>query len=260
MAPVRVPACVRVGTAIVSSVFIAAAVPAVVDAPHATAAPNVAGMIVFLDPGHNGANDASISRQVPTGRGGTKDCQASGTSTEDGFPEHTFTWDTTLRVRALLNQMGVRTAMSRGNDNALGPCVDERATMANALRPNAIVSIHADGGPANGRGFHVLYSSPPLNNVQAGPSIQFAKTMRDQLSASGIPPATYIGSGGLDARSDIAGLNLAQFPSILVECGNMKNPVDSSLMKTPEGRQKYAEAIVRGVTAYLGSQGGSPQR
>ncbi|MCV7066482.1 Rv3717 family N-acetylmuramoyl-L-alanine amidase [Mycolicibacterium farcinogenes] len=255
MAPVRVPACVRVGTAIVSSVVVAAAAPAIVDAPPASAAPsNIAGMIVFLDPGHNGANDASISRQVPTGRGGTKDCQASGTSTDDGFPEHTFAWDTTLRVRAALNQMGVRTAMSRGNDNALGPCVDERAAMANALRPNAIVSIHADGGPPNGRGFHVLYSSPPLNNVQAGPSVQFAQTMRDQLSASGIPPATYIGSGGLNPRSDIAGLNLAQFPSILVECGNMKNPVDSALMKSPDGRQKYAEAIVRGIAAYLGTQ------
>ncbi|MEV0673043.1 Rv3717 family N-acetylmuramoyl-L-alanine amidase [Mycobacterium sp. NPDC050441] len=261
MTPVRLPVCVRVGASVVSSVVIAATASATVDAPHATAAPsNVAGMIVFLDPGHNGANDGSISRQVPTGRGGTKDCQASGTSTEDGFPEHTFTWDTTLRVRAILTQMGVRTAMSRGNDNALGPCVDERASMANALRPNAIVSIHADGGPANGRGFHVLYSSPPLNNVQAGPSVQFAKTMRDQLSASGIPPATYIGSGGLDARSDIAGLNLAQFPSILVECGNMKNPVDSSLMKTPDGQQKYAEAIARGVVAYLGTQAGSPAR
>lgn len=248
----------RVGTAMVSSVIIAATASAVVDAPHASAAPsNIAGMIVFLDPGHNGANDASISRQVPTGRGGTKDCQASGTSTADGFSEHTFTWDTTLRLRAILTQMGVRTAMSRGNDNALGPCVDERASMANALRPNAIVSIHADGGPANGRGFHVLYSSPPLNNVQAGPSVQFAKTMRDQLSASGIPPATYIGSGGLDARSDIAGLNLAQFPSILVECGNMKNPVDSALMKTPDGQQKYAEAIARGVAAYLGTQAAS---
>lgn len=245
----------RVGTAIVSSVVVAAAAPAIVDAPPASAAPsNIAGMIVFLDPGHNGANDASISRQVPTGRGGTKDCQASGTSTDDGFPEHTFAWDTTLRVRAALNQMGVRTAMSRGNDNALGPCVDERAAMANALRPNAIVSIHADGGPPNGRGFHVLYSSPPLNNVQAGPSVQFAQTMRDQLSASGIPPATYIGSGGLNPRSDIAGLNLAQFPSILVECGNMKNPVDSALMKSPDGRQKYAEAIVRGIAAYLGTQ------
>ena len=84
--------------------------------------------------------------------------------------------------------------------------------------------------------------------------MQFAQVMRDQMSGSGIPPATYIGSGGLDARSDIAGLNLAQYPSILVECGNMKNPVDSSLMKSPEGRQKYAEAITRGVAAFLGTQ------
>ncbi|MDX1871365.1 Rv3717 family N-acetylmuramoyl-L-alanine amidase [Mycolicibacterium sp. 120266] len=220
--------------------------------PHAAAAPaNIAGMIVFLDPGHNGANDASISRQVPTGRGGTKDCQASGTSTNSGYPEHTFNWDTTLRVRAALTQLGVRTAMSRGNDDALGPCVDERAAMANAIRPNAIVSIHADGGPANGRGFHVLYSSPPLNTAQAGPAVQFAQVMRDQMQGSGIPPANYIGSGGLDARADIAGLNLAQYPSILVECGNMKNPADSELMESDTGRQKYADAIVRGIVTYL---------
>ena len=122
-------------------------------APVWAAPSNIAGMVVFIDPGHNGANDASISRQVPTGRGGTKDCQASGTSTNNGYPEHTFTWDTALRVRAELNALGVRTAMSRGNDNALGPCVDERANMANALHPNAILSIHADGGPAVRAGF-----------------------------------------------------------------------------------------------------------
>jgi N-acetylmuramoyl-L-alanine amidase len=221
----------------------------------ASAAPaNIAGMIVFLDPGHNGANDASIGKQVPTGRGGTKNCQESGTSTDDGFPEHTFTWDTTLRIRQELTALGVRTAMSRGDDTSLGPCVDERAAMANSLRPNAIVSIHGDGGPATGRGFHVLYSAPPLNQTQAGPSLQFAQTMRDQLAASGFVPSTYTGSNGLDPRSDIAGLNLAQFPSILVELGNMKNPVDSGLMKTPEGRQKYAEAVVRGIAGYLGTQ------
>ena len=223
--------------------------------PEVAAAPaNIAGMIVFLDPGHNGANDASISRQVPTGRGGTKDCQASGTSTNDGYQEHTFTWDTTLRIRAELTALGARTAMSRGNDDALGPCVDERAAMANALHPNAVVSIHADGGPPNGRGFHVNYSAPPLNQVQAGPSVQFARIMRDQLQASGIPPANYIGQDGLYGRSDLAGLNLAQYPSVLVECGNMKNPVDSALMESPEGRQKYADAVVKGIAGYLGSQ------
>lgn len=248
---VHVPTCLRVG-AIAAATMLAAAGLSSSAVPPAAAAPSaIAGKIVFLDPGHNGANDASISRQIPTGRGGTKDCQASGTTTNSGYPEHTFNWDVTLRVRAILDANGVRTAMSRGNDDAVGPCVDERAAMANALRPNAIVSIHADGGPATGRGFHVLYSSPPLNTVQAGPSVQFAQIMRDQLQGSGIPPATYIGSNGLNPRSDIAGLNHAQFPSILVELGNMKNPADSALIESEAGRQKYAEAVARGIATWL---------
>jgi N-acetylmuramoyl-L-alanine amidase len=248
---VHVPASLRVGAAIAAGLLVATST---VVSPASAAPANIAGMIVFLDPGHNGSNDASISRQVPTGRGGTKNCQESGTSTDDGYPEHTFTWDTTLRIRAALTALGVRTAMSRGDDTGLGPCVDERAAMANALRPNAIVAIHGDGGPPTGRGFHVLYSSPPLNDAQAGPAVQFAQTMRDQLAGSGIPPATYIGSGGLNPRADIAGLNLAQFPSILIELGNMKNPADSALMKTPEGQQKYADAVVRGIAGFLGTQ------
>lgn len=233
-------------------------IAAIAPLPVAAAAPStIAGRIVFLDPGHNGANDESISRQVPNGRGGTKDCQTSGTSTDDGYAEHTFAWDTTLRIRQALNALGVRTALSRGNDNALGPCIDERAAVANSLRPDAVVSIHADGGPPTGRGFHILYSAPPLNAAQAGPSVQFARIMRDQLAGSGIPPSTYIGSSGLNPRTDIAGLNLAQYPSILIELGNMKNPADSALMKTPEGRQKYADAVVRGIAGFLGVKSGA---
>ncbi|HUH71607.1 MAG TPA: Rv3717 family N-acetylmuramoyl-L-alanine amidase [Mycobacterium sp.] len=243
----------RVGIKMVVGVLVAASTVIV---PTATATPsNIAGMVVFIDPGHNGSNDASITRQVPTGRGGTKDCQATGTSTNSGYQEHTFNWDTALRVRSELNALGVRTAMSRGDDTGVGPCVDARANMANSLRPNAIVSLHADGGPPSGRGFHVNYSAPPLNQVQAGPSVQFARIMRDQLQASGIPPANYIGQNGLYGRSDLAGLNLAQYPSILVELGNMKNPADSALMESPDGRQKYADAVVRGVAGFLASQG-----
>ena len=144
----------RIASAIAAGLLVAASPLA---GPAHAAPTNIAGKIVFLDPGHNGSNDGSISRQVPNGRGGTKDCQASGTSTNDGFPEHTFTWDTTLRIRQALTALGVRTAMSRGDDTGLGPCVDERAAMANAIRPNAVVSIHGDGGPPTGRGFHVLY-------------------------------------------------------------------------------------------------------
>ena len=247
----HVSATLRVGATAAACLIVAASTIA---SPASAAPANIAGMIVFLDPGHNGANDSSISRQVPTGRGGTKNCQESGTSTDNGYPEHTFNWDTVLRIRQSLTALGVRTAMSRGNDTGLGPCVDERAEMANSLKPNAVVSIHADGGPPTGRGFHVNHSSPPLNQVQAGPSVQFAQVMRDQLQASGLVPATYIGSGGLYPRADLTGLNLAQYPSILIELGNMKNPADSGLITTPEGRQKYADAVVRGIAGFLGVQ------
>jgi N-acetylmuramoyl-L-alanine amidase len=224
-------------------------------APAARAVSGVAGAIVFLDPGHNGANDATINRQVDNGRGGTKECQTTGTTTDTGYPEHSFNWDVVLRIRAELTQLGVRTAMSRGNDNALGPCVDQRAAMANGLRPDAIVSIHADGGPPDGSGFHVNYSNPPLNNAQSGSAVGFAKVMRDQLVAAGFRPSTYRGSDGLYGRADLAGLNLAQYPSILIELGNMKNQQEAAAMITPDGRAKYAGAVVQGINAYLAQRG-----
>ena len=249
----RIPHRLRVGAAAalaaVGVLTVGTAAPTI---PIAAAAPgNIAGMIVFLDPGHNGANDASISRQVPTGRGGTKDCQASGTTTNDGYPEHTFTWDTTLRIRAALNALGARTAMSRGDDSTVGPCVDQRAAMANALHPNAVVSIHADGGPPGGRGFHVNYSAPPLNQAQAGPAVQLARVMRDQMQASGIPPASYIGQDGLYGRSDLAGLNLAQYPSVLVECGNMKNATDARMLVTARFQRRVAQALTIAIIRFL---------
>ncbi len=248
----RVPVLLRVGVAITAALVMAAAVPS---APSSAAPANIAGMIVFLDPGHSGTADpAVIGRQVPNGRGGTKNCQTSGTTTNSGYPEHSFAWDTTLRIRAALNSAGVRTAMSRGDDNGPAPCVNERAAMANALHPNAIVSIHADGGPATARGFHVNYSAPALNPAQEGPAVRLAHVMRSQLQASGIPPASYIGTDGLKGRADLAGLNLAEYPSILVELGNMKNPADAALMESPAGRQRYADAVARGIAGYLSSQ------
>ena len=235
---------------------IAAAAPvaaslATMTAAPAVAASSIAGKVVFLDPGHNGANDASISRQVTNGRGGTKECQTTGTTSDDGYPEHTFNWDLVLRIREALAQSGVRTALSRGNDNALGPCVDQRAAMANALHPDAIVSIHADGGPAGGHGFHVNYSSPPLNTTQAGPAVRFAQIMRDRLVASGLQPSTYMGSDGLYGRADLAGLNLAQYPAILIEMGNMKNREDAAMLENPDERARLAAAVASGITDYL---------
>ncbi|XLD68160.1 Rv3717 family N-acetylmuramoyl-L-alanine amidase [Mycobacterium paraintracellulare] len=241
---------------------IAGVLPAILGAaavlPAPRAAAGVAGMSVFLDPGHNAVNDASINQQVPNGRGGTKPCQTSGAAAGDGYPEHAFTWAVVGLIADQLNQMGVRTQLSRDGDGdgGVGPCIDQRAAAANAMRPDAIVSIHADGGPPSGSGFHVNYSSPPLGDVQAGPAVQLAHTMRDALAQSGLQPANYIGSDGLYGRDDLAGLNLAQYPAVLVELGNMKNAGDAARMESADGRAAYAAAVTRGIVAFLGAKAG----
>jgi N-acetylmuramoyl-L-alanine amidase len=216
------------------------------------------GTTVVLDPGHNGANashPAQVNRPVPNGRGGTKVCDTTGTSTDRGYPEHAFNWDVALRVRDALTARGVRVVLTRPDDAGVGPCVNDRAAIANGGRAEAMISIHADGAVPSGHGFHVSYSNPPLNNSQGPPSAALAQTLARMLRADGLTAADYIGSAGLYPRSDLAGLNLAQIPAALVECANTRNPQEAALISTPHGRARYAAAIADGIMAWLTSQG-----
>ena len=225
---------------------------ALVAGPAPFAHADLAGKTIVLDPGHGASNAVPLTTQVPNGRGGTKDCNTTGTATNDGYAEHTFTWDVASLIRTQLEGLGAKVVMTRNDDTGPVPCVDQRARIANDAQPAAIVSIHADGGPAAGHGFHVNYSSPPLNAAQSGVVTGLAPAMRDALSASGLTPSTYIGSGGLYGRADLAGLNLAEYPAVLVELGNMRNAGDAASMTSPEGQAAYAAAVVKGITAYLG--------
>jgi len=66
---------------------------------------------------------------------------------------------------------------------------------------------------------HQLFESGRLNDAQAGPAIQLAHTMEGRAGGPRVfDESTYIGSEGtVTERADLAGLNLAQFPAILVE-------------------------------------------
>jgi N-acetylmuramoyl-L-alanine amidase len=207
--------------------------------------PLAPGATVVIDPGHNGRNGpgSGIDRPVPDGRGGTKPCNTTGASTSDGYPEHAFTWAVSQDLAQRLRARGFRVVLTRGSDDGVGPCVDVRGEAGARAGAAAVVSVHADGGPTGGHGFHVLYSSPPLNAAQRGPARALADATVAAMRAGGFTPATYIGTGGLDARGDIAGLNLATVPSVLVECANLRNPADAALARSPEGQQRIADAL-----------------
>jgi N-acetylmuramoyl-L-alanine amidase len=219
-------------------------------------APPPASGVVVLDPGHNGgnaSNPAAINKPVPAGRGQTKPCNTTGTATNAGFPEHAFTWAVSLRVRDILVARGVKVLLTRPDDTGVGPCVNARAAAGNNASADAVVSIHADGSTdPSAHGFHVAYSSPPLNAQQGEPSMRLARAMRDGLRSAGFPLSSYIGSQGLSPRADLGGLNLSTRPAVLVECGNMRNATEAAAFSSKPGQRSYAAAIAAAILAYLG--------
>ncbi|WEH42095.1 N-acetylmuramoyl-L-alanine amidase [Streptomyces sp. AM 2-1-1] len=220
----------------------------------------LSGRTVVIDPGHNPHNHEhtrEIARQVDIGTG-HKECDTTGTSTDSGYAEARFTLDVAHRMRDLLKSEGAEVVLTYDDDRAYGPCVDERARIGNAAKADAVVSVHADGSAEGNRGFHVILPAPVRDGAAdtsriVGPSRELGTRIAGKFVAStGSAASNYIGGGtGLDVRDDLGGLNMSTVPKVFVECGNMRDPKDAALLTDAHWRQRAAEGISDGITAFL---------
>ena len=210
--------------------------------------------VVVIDPGHNGGNIdhlSQVTRLVDAGHGERKPCNEVGASTSAGYAEHAFTWDVAARLRTLLAARGIDVRLTRSSDRGVGPCVDVRGRFGNAVQADAVVSVHADGGPTSGTGFHVIEAARPAGDKAASTALALA-VRKAMLAGSGLRYATYIAGGdGLDVRNDLAGLTLSSRPTVMVEAGNMANRADAALQTSAAGRQRVAAALATGLLAFL---------
>jgi N-acetylmuramoyl-L-alanine amidase len=208
----------------------------------------LAGKTVAIDPGHNGANwshPAAINRLVAAG-GFRKACDTTGTSTADGYTEASYTLDVARRLARILRADGANVVLTRTTNTGVGPCIDERAAIGNRAHADAAISIHADGGPAGGSGFHVIY------RPRAPASRRLAVAVRRAFAGgTGEGYATYTGDDGLDVRTDLGGLNLSTVPKVLIETANMRNAADAARLESPAYREREAAALARGLASFL---------
>ncbi|KQV05696.1 MULTISPECIES: N-acetylmuramoyl-L-alanine amidase [unclassified Kitasatospora] len=225
----------------------------------AAAARPLTGRTVLLDAGHNpgnGKHTTEINRQVDIGNS-RKECDTTGTSTNAGYSEAEYSLDVSRRARTVLEERGAKVLFTQDGDRPWGPCIDERARIGNEGKVDAAISVHGDGAPATGSGFHVIMPA----QVKAGkadtgaivaPSRRLGLLLREHFkAATGEPYADYIGEQGLDTRSDLGGLNLSKVPKVFIECGNMRNSGDAKRMTDPQWRQQAAQGIADALTAYL---------
>ncbi|GIG69308.1 N-acetylmuramoyl-L-alanine amidase [Phytomonospora endophytica] len=213
------------------------------------------GARIAIDPGHYGGNadhPEIIDKLVDVGTG-TKACDAIGTKTYDGsYPEHAFAWDVAQRLKTELEKAGAIVTFTRDSDSGVGPCITDRAAIGNEA--DLSVSLHADWGSTTGRGFHIM--EPKLVNGYTDDIVHeshaLAVALRDALvGGKVVQTSTYMGTDGINPRSDMGGLILSDVPKVMVECANMRNTKDAALTKDPVWRQKLASALAAGLRAYL---------
>jgi N-acetylmuramoyl-L-alanine amidase len=214
---------------------------------------------VVIDPGHNPNNIhhiAQIDRPIDAG-GFFKPCNTVGTETDSGYPEYDFTLDVARRARVILRAAGARVILTQNGHTPYGPCNNRRAWIGNHARADAVVAIHADGGPTDGYGFAALVpmlvvSSVSDNSAIIKPSRALGEALvQHYRQATGEPLSTYLGADGIQPRNDLAGLNLSTVPKIFIECANMRNASDAAKATDPAWREAAAHGIARSVAAFV---------
>lgn len=212
------------------------------------------GKTIVIDPGHS--NGQHLTNKVPDGRGGSKICNTSGTATNSGYPEHTATWEVALILQAELQEKGATVHLTKKDDHADKVCVDRRGQIPNEKHADAFLSIHANGSHSSApHGFFVMVSNPPLNSAQGEPSRKLARAVSEGLRGAGLTPSTIFGADPAP-RSDLATLNFAKVPAVMVELGEMRNPQDAQRLSSPQGQQQYASGLAKGIISFLSTSSG----
>jgi N-acetylmuramoyl-L-alanine amidase len=221
----------------------------------AASAKPLAGKIIGIDPGHNGRNytdPAYIDRQIWNGRE-WENCDTTGTETASGYTEARFNFNVARYLRADLVKDGARVVLTRHNNHGIGPCVNRRARILDRAHASVSIDIHADGGPASGRGFTVLepVADGPNNKVIKS-SLRFGRDIHAAMRArTPMRVSDYYGHNGYIRRDDLAGLNLTTMPKVLIECGNMRNAADARLLVQSRVQRKIASALAAAIVKFL---------
>lgn len=190
-------------------------------------------LCVVIDPGHGGPDTGAIGRS--------------------GLMEKEFNLDVALRVKRLLEAVGVKVRMTRSDDSACIPWdrgnrdehraeLQARCALANGCSADLFVSIHANArrtNPQSIRGTETYY--------RKGDSRAFAEVMQQEMvRATGLPDG-----GAKYHPKPIIVLYQTGMPAVLVEVGYLSNREDEAKLADADFREQAAQGIVSGIKRWV---------
>ena len=172
---------------------------------------------VFIDAGHGGHDPGTI------GLRGTK--------------EKDVNLDIALRLAKLLNEQGVKTILSRGQDFFVE--LDSRESQAARSGADVFVSLHT-----NSSSDQSVSGVETFHNGVRSVSCKLAETIQSVLAQNlGVPDRGV-------KTANFAVLRGNPLPAVLVEVGFLSNPDNESLLRQAFYRDRIASILVEALAAY----------
>ncbi len=216
--------------------------------------------IVVIDPGHGGA-DYGITVNMTS--------------------EKNITLDIGKRIAKKINSslLGVRAVLTRENDDTIS--AEQRAGMSNSIKADMFVSIHCDYMPQTGiSGIAIYYTDAayfvPANegslvkwedaqSRHGASSRQTAHTLSKYLGSALILERDALTQTGGDEKdvlpipvrgvfsAPVFPLNGVNAQAVVIEIGNMNNPVDAGYIRDDKFLDSTAYHIKEGIINRLGA-------
>jgi N-acetylmuramoyl-L-alanine amidase len=183
----------------------------------AASGPSLLGKRIAIDPGHGG-DDRGMQYQ--------------------GIDEADLTWDLASRLEGRLTALGVRSSLTRGPGN--GATDEQRATLANEVGADLVLSLHVDG-----------FSSPRANGIASyfygggETSSTIGERLADLVQRE-LVARTRLLDAGVHGKTWTL-LRLTRMPTVRVEVGYLTSPVDRPHLVDPLFRDTVAEGLLVAV-------------
>jgi N-acetylmuramoyl-L-alanine amidase len=218
---------------------------------------------------------------VDAGHGG----HDTGTIGPNGLQEKDLVLDVALRLGKLLERkLGAEVVYTRDDDTFIP--LETRTAIANKHQADLFISVHANSSrDPKARGIETYYlnftSNPEALEVAARENAVSEKSvfelqdlvkkiaLKEKIEesrefATDVQGALFTGLSLKNAGLRNRGVKKAPFvvliganmPSILAEISFVSNPQDERRLKTPDYRQKIAEALFKGVSKYANGLSG----
>lgn len=192
------------------------------------------GKVIVVDPGHSSIQP-----------GGWLDPGAIGKYT--GLKEKDVNIDIAFKLKRLLEQAGARVIMTHSGQTDLS--LAGRAWIANNAQADIFVSIHANYSIKGNVSGHTTYYYAPASNY-----ILYSQRYTRQKLATLVQRELVKAGGRADMgalQENFAVLRETTVPSILVETAFLSDRQEESLLATDAYRQRLAEGIFNGISAYF---------